>query len=154
MKKQKQSQTINLSISHLIHIIKGSLRNLIELEIHEDEKGLQFLFVMDCLAPESCLSIENDPESDEEFIDIVSSHSMIHLIDFFDSLIRVDGPDNVKYRGFSTLHIDKDNIASFIVALSEADEYWNEIDDMVEQKEELENKTKGKNVVEGNGTIN
>lgn len=152
MAKKKKPQVF-LSSQQVAHIIHGSAKNLIDLKIHEDEEGYRFLLILDCMAPDECIPHDEESEDDDEVFDIICAHSIFDLSDWFDVIVSVQHEDGKFYRGFSTVVINDDNMAEFVQALSLLDDFWAEIYKNIEDDEELQKKIKGKNFVDGNGTV-
>lgn len=155
-KKSKIIEPIELTCAQLSHIIRGSIKNLVDLEIHhEEELGIhKFLIVVDCLYPEECIAANIEPETDEQIENILFAHSVSPLSNFFEAILSMRKEESKSYRGFSTIAIDQENMPEFLSALSELDDYWFEVGQDIEEEMDFKAKTKGKNVVEGNDTVN
>jgi len=153
MAKKKVPQVF-LSALQVAHLISSSAKNLIDLKIHEDEEGYRFLLILDCISPEECIPHDQESDSDDEIFNIICAHNIFELNDWFDAIISVKHDDDKFYRGFSTVAIDDNNMAEFVQALSLLDDFWAEIDQSIEDEEELQKKIKGKNFIQGNGTVN
>ena len=151
-KKSKKTNPVYITPAQVGHLINGTIKNLIDFKFHADEEGIRFLLVLDCIAPETCISINKEPESEEEIFDIMCAHAVPELSEYFENVMRVKIEDGKHYRGFSTIPLNLENLPGFIFALSELDNYWTEIDQEIENQNEIE--MKDKNFVEGNGTVN
>lgn len=150
----KKLKPIILTPDQIAYIIHGTVKNLIDLHTNVDGDGYRFLFIMDCMSPEDCIAVDEEPETDEEILDIVASHMLLELNDFFDVIMSIKHEDEKVYRAFSTVPITLENMSDFIDALGELDAYWEEINQSVTDDETAKELTKGKNVVSGNGTVN
>lgn len=154
MAKTKKIDPIFLSSSQVGHLINGSVKNLIHLNVHADDTGYKFLLVLDCIVPEACIPVDQEPHSEEECDEIIGAHTILELADYIEVILPVKHIDGKYYRGFSTIYIDESNIAAFVDSLGDLEYYWAEIDQGISDEEEAKTKTAGKNVVEGNDTVN
>ena len=124
------------------------------MKISADAGWYKFLLILECVSPEACLPVDQEPETETDYVDIILAYSISELTDFFEVILPVEYEDGKTYRGFTTINIDEYNISAFIDAISELGEYWAEVDRDLDQKEDFNKKIKGKNFVQGNGTIN
>jgi hypothetical protein len=152
-KKSKKSQPIpvDLTANQVGHLITGAVKNLIDLDLHVSEEGIKYLLILDCIVPEGCIPASQEPD-DEEIDNIIDAYTINELRDYFEAILSIRR-DGVSYRGFSTININEDNVADFVDCLSELESYWMEIDQGIEDERDLKSKTEGKNLVEGNGTV-
>jgi hypothetical protein len=153
-KKVKKVDPIYLTSNQVMHLIYGTIRNLIDLQVHYTDTGYHFLLILDCVIPDGCIGVREEPETDEEILDILCAHSVPELSEYFDNILSVSQDGETFHRAFSTVEINADNLAAFVDALSDLDLYWEEIDQEIRSDADLKEKIKGKNFVEGNGTVN
>jgi hypothetical protein len=151
---KKRAKSVLLTPGQVGHLITGTFKNLIDFKVSAEADGLRFLIILDCVFPEGCIPVEQEPETEDEALDIMNCHIVTELEGFFEAIMRVKWEDGNHYRGFATIPINLENLPEFAMALSDIDEFWIEMDQDIENEEDLKRKTKGKNVVEGNGTIN
>lgn len=152
MSKKKQ---VNLSVTQVSHLIYGAVRNLVDLKTFEFEGGYRFLLILDCLNPDDCIPNNQEPETEEELIDIAGCHGVLELYDFFDNVLAIKDEVEEKYfRAYDTIEINKDNMADFVNVLTELDDYWNDLDRQIEEEADFSKKALGKNFVPGNETVN
>lgn len=150
--KKKQ---INLSLTQISHLIYGAIRNLIELKSFESENGYRFMLILDCLNPEECIPNNQEPETEEELIDIAGCHNVLEICDFFENVMSIkDDVEQRYFRAYDTIDINKDNVADFVKCLNDLDNYWNKVDKDIADEADFAEKAKGKNFISGNGTIN
>lgn len=154
-KPKEAPRPVFLSPNQVGTLIEGAVQNLIDMQIHADPTGYKFLIIPRCIFEEDCIPVNQEPESDEEYFQIFCAHLIPELGEYVEMVIAIKSQDDGTYhRGFSTIYINEDNMADFIDALQDLEEHWAEVNDEMAQQEELENKTKGKNIVAGNGTVN
>ena len=157
MKKKKKSKSykpVLLSPTQVGDLIHGAVRNLVDLKTHVDDDGYRFLLTLDCIVPEECIPANQEAESEEETLDIMAAHTVLELSEYFEAILAIKHEDDKFYRGFSTVSINLDNMSAFVSSLSELEEYWAAIDQGIEDEEAFKNKAVGKNLVEGNETVN
>lgn len=130
------------------------MRNVIDIHTSETDDGRFFIIILDCLDPENCIPVNHDPETDDDVLNVFNSHAILELFDFFEDMLTVKHESGEYFRAFRTIEINKNNVGSFIENLSLIDDYWAEVDEEIEIEEDYKKKTAGKNVVEGNGTVN
>lgn len=153
-KKVSKPDPVFLSSAQVGDLIYGAVKNIIDLKTHVDDEGYKFLLILDCIVPEECIPSGQEPENEEESFDIMAAHTVLELSEYFDAILSVKQEDGVLYRGFSTVAIGQENMAAFVRSLSELEEYWAAIDQGIEDEESFKNKAVGKNLVQGNETIN
>lgn len=147
-----KNKELNLSLTQVAHLVNGAIRNNIDLKTNKAKDGYRFFIIMECLDKDACISVDQDPETEEELIEIAVAHNVGGLYSFFESIITVTNEKEESYRAFETKPINKRNLAKFVRLLGDLDDYWAQIDDEMEKDEYV--KTSGKNVVEGNDTVN
>lgn len=150
--KSKKSSPVFLSASQVSHLIGGAVKNLVDIKFHESEEGYRFFLIVDCINPEDCIPVDQEIESDEEYLDILLAHGLPELAEYFEAVVPIRPDGKTFFKGFSTTFINQDNIAAFIKSLWDLETYWDNMDKEIEHEREL--KIKGKNLVEGNGTLN
>ena len=143
---KKTVKNLPLSVKQLEHLISVSIRNNLDVVGGIADDGYRFMIILDCLAPEDCIPHDQVPESDEEEQDILDCHGVSELGFFLASLmgLRIDGKPT---RAVETIIINNNNLEEFLKTLDSMCNYWDEM-----MEDEPVN-VKGKNVVEGNGTI-
>jgi hypothetical protein len=149
-----KEKSIKLTINQVAHIINGSIKNLIDLKTNESEEDHRFLLILDCLTKEDCIPVTQEPKTDQQYVDIICAHAIDELDRFIEVILPVKGSDGNFYRGFSTVKINDSNIASFLAALAELEDYWMGVDGRIQEEEDLQAKIKGLNIVQGNDTVN
>jgi len=149
-----KSKPLSLSLTQVSHLIYGTVRNLVDLKISETENGFRFFIIAECIDPEGCIEPSEEPESEDDLLEIAAAHGVVELYEFFDSIASIKNDKNEYYRAFSTIYVNKSNIADFVQSLSALDENWDENDAAVEAEEDFKSKIEGKNYVESNGTVN
>lgn len=145
---------IDLSTTQLVHLIYGAMKNLVDLKVTETKDGVEFLLILDCLDSQKCIPATKEPESEEEVLDIAEAYMAYDLYDFFKTVATVKTDDGRYFRSFDLIKINKNNISQFVECLSILDDLWINLDQKAEEEDILENSIKGKNFVQGNGTIN
>lgn len=153
-KINKSRPLIPISPLQVGHIVKGTVKNMLDMKVNVDIDGIRFLLLLDCVFPKQSFPIDQEPESDEDVADILCSHMVSELGEFTENILRIKWEDGQKYRAISTIPLNSDNLPEFIEALSDLDACWSEMEDDINQQEDLKNKIKGKNIVQGNNTIN
>jgi hypothetical protein len=157
MKKTKKEE-LTLTKTQLSHLIDSTVRNLNSLQSYETKKGnYKFLLMPDPMWEDGCVPANQPPETDEETWDIGLVHGVFELYDFFANIgsMRAETPGgDTFFRFFETVEINSKNVGAFVKALSEIDEVWAQSDMEMEQEEDLKSKTEGKNLVDGNDTVN
>ena len=152
--KPRKSEEVSLSQTQLSHLIHGAVRNIVDLKVSETKNGVRFLFILDCLNAEDCIPANVEPESEEEIVDIAACHGVVELYEYFENVVSIRNDQNVSFRAFDTVEINKKNMGNFVKCLTELDDYWNQIDKDLEDEQDFKNKTQGKNLVQGNETLN
>ena len=152
--KKKSSKSVLLTPGQVGHLINGTLKNLIDFKVSADRDGLRFLLILDCVFPEICIPIDQEPDMEEDAFNIMVAHGVAELEEYFETIMRVKWEDDKHYRSFATVPINMENLPEFAMALSEVDDFWDELERDAENEEDFKRKTKGKNIVEGNGTVN
>lgn len=146
---KKKLKPLPLSVTQLEHLISVSIRNNLDIVGGPLDGGYKFMIILDCLAPEDCIPHDVPPENEEESWDILESHGVAELAEFLDNIMGVS-KDGEVFRAVETCVIDSNNIEEFLLILEGMCLYWDEIMDKHEEVVDL----KGKNIVEGNGTVN
>lgn len=152
--KTKKIKNIELSSNQVGHLIDGAVENLVDLKIHSDETGHRFLLILECLADDSCIPVNKEPKTDKEYFDIICAHEIAELDRYIEVILPIKLEDGKMYRGFSTITMDKTNIGNFVDSLSKLEDHWAGIYSRMEEEEDFTNKTKNKNFIEGNDTVN
>jgi len=150
----KKKKEIKLTSVQILHLLTSTVKNMIDFKFDEARDGLRFLIMLDCVFPEECIPIDQEPDGTDECFNIMVAHAVAELSPFFKTSMRIKGPDGTPYRSFDTIPINKSNLAEFVSCLAEIDSFWAEMDQQVTEMEEVKGKTEGKNVVEGNNTVN
>jgi hypothetical protein len=153
MAKTKKEEVV-LTLTQLSHLIDGTIRNLNSLQTNQTKNGYRFLLTPDPLVEDACIPASQEPETPDEVLDIAASHGVLELYEFFENVGSMKTDKDEFFRFFSTIEINGKNMAGFVKALAEIDENWAQSDLEIEQEEDLKGKIEGKNLVEGNDTIN
>lgn len=143
----KKNKKLPLSLKQLEYLISCTVRNHLDLIGGEDGGGYRFTILLDCLNPKGCIPHGKIPSDEQEEFDILESHGVLELAPFLSNImgIRKDGK---LLRAVETGIIDSSNIDEFLLTLDEMDRFWDEITGA--EAPDLE----GKNLIEGNGTVN
>ncbi len=143
-KNKKQPQ---LSAKQLENLISISVRNSLDVVSEPTSNGFKFLIVLECLNPEMCIPPDLKPESKEEELDLLEGHGVAELFEFvgYTLSVKIDGKHT---RAIETVPINGKNVTEFLQILDNMCNYWDEV------LEEEPLNLNGKNVVEGNGTLN
>jgi hypothetical protein len=142
-----KSKLPQLSLNQFETLIAISLRNSLDVVGKETPNGYQFLILLDCLAPEDCIPHDEIPEGEEEIHEILDAHGITELSDFLSNILGMRR-DDVPVRAVETVAINSKNVGEFLEILDGMCNYWDSI------LEDDEPNVAGKNVVEGNDTVN
>ena len=96
-----------------------------------------------------CIPHDQVPETDDEILDILSTHGVLELSEFIENIGSMKA-GNDPFRAFETVVINNKNLGDFLSILDELSNCWDETADEEESAPDLT----GKNVVIGNGTLN
>ena len=135
-----------LSLNQVKHLIGITIRNAVDLVGRNEKDGYRFVVLLDCLNPEECIPHNQMPETEEEQIDIMCAHRLMEISPFLANLMSIRR-EGKSYRGVETVTINNKNFEDFLEALDDLDSFWEEAlaDDPVDLT--------GKNLIEGNGTV-
>ncbi len=154
MAKTKK-ESVTLTLTQLSHLINSTIRNLNSFQTYETKKGhYKFLLMPDAMSDDGCIPANQPPETDEENWDICLVHGVFELLDFFANMGSFRNDKDECFRFFETVEISNKNVGAFLKALAEIDEVWAQSDIDMESEEDLKGKIEGKNLVDGNDTVN
>jgi hypothetical protein len=135
-----------LSAKQLENLISISLRNSLDVVSNPTNKGIKFLIILDCLSPEGCISPDLRPETEQEKAKVLECHGVAELSSFLSHILSVK-IDGVPTRAVETVPITSRNLGKLLEILDGVCNYWDDL--MEEPPLDLT----GKNMIEGNGTI-
>jgi len=137
---------MNLSITQLEYLISLSLKNCVQAIGENTPKGIKFLVVLETLDPNSCIPIDEEPGDEEEELEILDACGVIDLSEFINFIMVVE-KDGQAFRAVEIKPINPKNVGKFLSILDDMDAFWEKM------MEETPISLEGKNVVEGNGTV-
>jgi len=146
---KKKLKKLPLSVRQLETLISISIRNSLDVVGGELDGGYRFMIALDCLEPADCIPHSQVPDGEDEYMAILECHGVVELYPFLANIMGLK-KDGEAFRAVETIVVDSNNVEEFLEILDEMCSYWDSIMDEEEKPVDL----KGKNVIEGNGTVN
>lgn len=154
MSKKSTLAVPQLTAVQLAHLVDGAVRNAVDMKFFESKGSIKFQLILECLSVDGCIPPDLKPENDQEEQEIAEAHGVLELFDFFKTISSIESEEGQWFRAFVTVDINSKNISEFVKALSKLEDYWEKIEQDMQEEASLETTMKGKNVVKGNETVN